>query len=451
MAVNLRYVTNYKFLLLMHLMNDKPDVVDAFVESMVPKFKESTNKDFGDFVGHETFKGNSLELFLRKHGEWDLADKKVRELMSSSHINDSIIEENPSFKSLSWKNKTQANALRVEKATMLSLNKISRAIYKTATEKESSSINNVVQKGLIHTLGAKALSRGSWIPISRGIKRVMSKPVGGKIHPVVEKAGVIELATKLSKPVEETAKKHNLPVALPFQRALDKVTSGVKTAAACALVMFAVTVDKDHIDIPSANIEQHNISAVEALGSSEIPDYSSIDYVLSSEGIDKGIYDVHIESENRFGHLKDANSFDLSRSDLVVEGESLDVEQFELSFADKISAQSIQGLSSTWTVSNGESVWSIAESVVDSITDGFGVLLSDEGDPSERVRLVAEVHKEILAENTFDNPDLLHPDQAISLGTSLPDVSNASMDERMNFVGEKLNNDRTVKSQMKFI
>ncbi|MDK9790165.1 LysM peptidoglycan-binding domain-containing protein [Vibrio sp. D431a] len=433
MSVNLRNKHNYKYLMLREVVKEK-GLFQEFSESLVDKFKaQSKTEDFGDYVGFFAFKGDKLETFLRENGRWDELDQKCKSLISSEHLENLVISEDPSFKSLRWKNKTQANDRRIEKAAYLAVTPLTRALMKLR-QKPEGKMNTSAQRALVEALGYSKLSSGAWVPIARGMDRALMKPVGGKINQVVKNGGVIEMAAEVSGAVEKVAKRHALPLAEPLKAALLKVKEGVKAAAMCAVIAFSTGADL---------VDSNFVDYSTKLGSS----FMSIETGASDlSSLGSGF-------EVIYGHeLSQGYSADLTDSDLTqIDSDLVDDYRVNVdlpSFSEKLKNEVVKHPATQYTVKTGDNMWTLAEQVTQDLVSGFDVLIDDSGNPSESTVLVNEIHKMMIEANNLDNPDLIFEGQKIEVGSEIAKLLNDSIDERINFVAENLRPTQTPSLKM---
>ncbi|WP_210499041.1 LysM peptidoglycan-binding domain-containing protein [Vibrio crassostreae] len=414
---------NLKHLMLMLTAKNHPELIEGFVRSLSDKY-DSSRCDWDDYVGLNVYKGEAFERYLKSEGHWDYTFNTGLNALVSPSVEKEVREKHPDIDKIAKQNPTMEMEYRARIAAELITSPTIRSAFK---QKEMG--RGAVAKPIVAALGASKLAMGAWVQIYKGISKSLSSPKGGSVSKIFKAGGIHEMAILLQAPTMKIAKEKGFVVARQVKDKIKTIAASVAAIAALTL-SFADTAPQDydlivkqHTDGLSRAGVQQTINEVSAEKPTLVATNGALPSVAEMEVQHKELMSVSGGAVAYNNSMEDANFQEFSSLEAWLQDNTVNQK-------------------SVHKVAEGENLWLIAEKVsidlTNKILDGFDYVLNEDCKPTEREKVVAAIHKQIIDSNGFDNPDLIHAGQEVTIPSSVLSTVTSDLNSRIDFAANCL-------------
>lgn len=443
MAANIRYNSMHNRAKLMVMKKYYPDLVKGMVEFIhSSKMDGKENDGFAYEVGRHAICGSTISDYLKDQEMLGTVNNIVYELTYSKKNIDETRSVYPNIDSQLQKNKSFAKQLLLENFVKSHTDPTLTA----AVNKNGSVAKRLMMKiGGALSLGKDSRRDATFSEILKGMSHETFTRRNRNGDARTMGAGNLDAANSLTDDVMRVAHEKGFTLANDLTRKFEEIKTSlvrkVKTAAAASGVM-AVVVLSSAAGTP-INIEKFMESpsfhqAVdESLTSSQktisLEEFHRLE-VAYAGGFDTDLtkdIDV-IESK------KEADSLQYSSSSSLQE--HLDHEVFEAQHQPMY--QSID--SGQVIVFEGDNLTMISERVLAEVYGDYLSALTE----SEYQQQIHKVNVDLSKASGLDNPDLIYPDQKISIPDKYKELMSLGLEERVDLLAESLSQRNT--SSVKF-
>lgn len=446
MAANIRYNSMHNRAKLMVMKKYYPDLVKGMVEFIhSSKMDGKENDGFAYEVGRHAICGSTISDFLKEQEMLGTVNNIVYELAYSKKNIDETRSVYPNIDNQIQKNKSFAKQLLLENFVKSHTDpRLTAAVNK----------NGSVAKRLMMKIGG-ALNIGkdcrrdaTFSEILRGMSHETFARRNRNGDARTMGAGNLDAANSLTEDVMRVAHEKGFTLANDLTRKFEEIKANVvrkaKTAAAVSGVM-AVAVLSSTATTPenTINIDKfmENPSFHQAVDEGLLSSQKtiSLEEFHRLEMAYAGGFETDSNNDiDVYESIKEAESLQYSSSSSLQE--QLDHEVFEAQYQSMY--QSIDA--GHVVVFEGDNLTEISERV---LTEVYGDYLSALTE-SEYQQQIHKVNMELSKASGLDNPDLIYPDQKISIPEQYKELMSLGLEERVDLLAESLSQKNT--SSVKF-